>query len=200
MAYNVHRIGDLGQLGECEPFFIDHYQWTKGEKPKAYGKMGLLENYGLVVSMAAAERNPLRTYTEENTPVYKDSALEAFLSFPGELGNQSYLNFEMNANGALLSAFGTTKERVFLRDFTRLRAVCEAKIEENTWEILLKIPMELICSLFRTEPLQRGDSFNCNFYKICETPEYEHYGSFAPIISERPNFHLPEFFETAVIV
>lgn len=200
MAYNVHRIGDLGQLGKCEPFFIDRYQWTKGEKPKAYGKMGLLENYGLVVSMTAAERNPLRTYTEENTPVYKDSALEAFLSFPGELGNQSYLNFEMNANGALLSAFGTTKERMFLRDFTRFQAVCEAKIEENTWGILLKIPMELIGSLFQIEPLQRGGSFTCNFYKICETPEYEHYGSFAPIISERPNFHLPEFFETAVIV
>ncbi len=34
----------------------------------------------------------------------------------------------------------------------------------------------------------------CNFYKISEDPAVEHYISFSPIDSEKPNFHLPVFF------
>ncbi|SHO48396.1 carbohydrate-binding family 9-like protein [Anaerocolumna xylanovorans] len=200
MAYRVYTITDLEQLEECAVFCIDHYQWTQGGKPKAYGRMGLLKDYGLIISMTAIEANPLRTFTKENDPVYMDSALEAFLSFSGAHGNQKYMNFEMNANGALLSAFGTVTERKFINEYTGLRALCETNIEKDRWTVLLKIPMELTCSLYGREPLQSGDSFTCNFYKICETPEYEHYASFAPIISEKPNFHLPEFFKEAVIV
>lgn len=199
MAYCVKTITDLEQLEECEVFNIDHYQWTEGEKPKAYGRMGFLKDYGLVISMTAMEADPLRSYTKENDPVYKDSAMEAFLSFSGVLGNREYMNFEMNANGALLSAFGTVAERRFINEYTALRAVCEANIEEDRWTVLLRIPMELIGSLCKRTP-QAGESFTCNFYKICEMREYEHYASFAPIISKTPNFHLPEFFKEAVIV
>jgi len=105
----------------------------------------------------------------------------------------------MNANGALLSAYGTAKDRKFLITHTSRRAMCEAKLEEVSWQVILKIPMELICELYQIKPLQQGDSFTCNFYKLCETPGFEHYASYAPIRSEKPNFHLPEFFEKAVI-
>lgn len=50
------------------------------------------------------------------------------------------------------------------------------------------------------KPLKAGDQFTCNFYKICESKQLEHYASFAPIISDKPNFHLPQFFEAAIIV
>ncbi len=199
MAYHVHTITSLDQLGECDLFHIDHYQWTKEISPKAFGRMGLLKNYGLVITMTSMEQNPLRIYTEDDDRVYDDSGLEAFFNFSVDQEDRKYLNFEMNANGALLSAFGTAKDREFLRNITELRARCEASIHESSWSVILKIPMELICTMFDRKPLRQGDSFTCNFYKICETPGLEHYASFSPIISEKPNFHLPEFFETAII-
>ncbi len=70
----------------------------------------------------------------------------------------------------------------------------------DSWSVLLKVSMEMICNIFSIEPLKTGDSFTCNFYKICESKNPEHYASYAPIVSDRLNFHLPQFFETAVIV
>jgi hypothetical protein len=198
--YKVHTITDLEQLEECEKFCIDHYQWIDGEKPEVYGRMGLLEGYGLVILMTAAERNPIKTFTKDNDPVYEDSAMEAFLNFSAESTGQSYLNFEMNANGAMLSQFGTSKERELITYDKERKAVCEVSLKEDSWSVLLKIPMGLIEGFFGREPLQSGDSFTCNFYKVCQKPGQEHYGSFAPINSEKPNFHLPEFFQRAVII
>lgn len=200
MAYQVRRIIELEQLKDCDVFQIDHYQWTEGNKPKAYGQMALLADYGLVISMTAVERDPLRTFTEDDDPVYRDSGLEAFLNFAPNQIPQHYLNFEMNANGALLSQFGTSGTRKSLTSLSTVKASCEAIIEDTTWNVLLKIPMELICSMYTIKPLQQGDSFTCNFYKVCEASGIEHYASHAPINSDTPNFHLPEFFTQAIVV
>lgn len=200
MAYQVHTITELNQLQECEVFHINHDYWVRGYQPEAFGRMGFLKDYGIVISMTAMEKEPLCTYTQENDPVYMDSGLEAFLCFSQSPSDMRYLNFEMNANGAMLSAFGMPRERSFLAELTQRRAVCEAIREASSWSVLLKIPMELICSMYQREPLQPGDSFTCNFYKICETPSHEHYLTYAPLMSDKPNFHLPEFFEKATII
>lgn len=200
MAYQVRIITELKQLMDCDTIQINHYQWTKGNKPKAYGKMALLFDYGLVISMSAIESNPLRTFTMDDDPVYKDSGLEAFLNFDPDKTKQRYLNFEMNANGALLSQFGTSISRKNLASITSIKASCEATVETSSWSVLLKIPMELICRVYSIKPLQQGDVFTYNFYKICESPGFEHYASHAPIKSNVPNFHLPEFFVQAIIV
>jgi hypothetical protein len=199
MIYHVKTITSVDQMEQCENFHIDHFQWTKSYKPKAYGKMAFIEDFGFVISMTAVEKDPLRTYMENDDPVYKDSGLEAFFNFATEQVDKCYLNFEMNANGALLSAFGDNINRIKLSQLTEICASCSAKIEEGSWSINLVIPMELICNLYHISPLHKGDSFTCNFYKISEDPSIEHYASFAPIDSLKPNFHLPEFFETAVI-
>jgi hypothetical protein len=199
MTYRVRIIQTIEQLEECEIFHIDHYQWTEDIGPKAYGKMALLDGYGLVISMTAIENNPLRSYIVDDDPVYRDSALEAFLNFAPEQEEQRYLNFEMNANGAILSQFGTAKRRKSLSTLTPLKATCEALIEASSWHVLLKVPMELICSMYESQPLKKGDSFTCNFYKICETSGKEHFGSYAPIDNATPNFHLPEFFAGAIV-
>ncbi len=48
--------------------------------------------------------------------------------------------------------------------------------------------------------LNIGSNFWCNFYKISEAAKIEHYASYAPIRTEVPSFHLPEFFATADVV
>lgn len=200
MAYQVHIINTLEELEQCELFHINHYQWVEGYQPKAFGRMGLLRDFGLVISMTAMESNPLTTYTEDNDPVYLDSALEAFLNFTPKREIPYYINFEMNANGAMLNDMGIVGDRKSVFTNVPFRGSCKVIREADSWSVLLKIPMVMICNIFGIQPLQSGDYFTCNFYKICESIELEHYASYAPIVSEKPNFHLPQFFETAVIV
>lgn len=115
------------------------------------------------------------------------------------IAKEGYMNFEMNANSALLSGFGVKPNRKRIRDLTDLRASCDVRIDENSWNAVLKVPMELICDIYNIKPLGKGDSFTCNFYKICEDPSIEHYASFSPINNPTPNFHLPQFFAKAII-
>lgn len=200
MTYEVKVINNIDELKDCPTFLIDQYQWTKEYKPEAFGQMALLENYGLVISMTAIESNPLRTYKEDDDPVYKDSALEAFLNFLPEDIEFGYMNFEMNANGALLGGFGVKPNRSRIKELTQLSASCNSVINEQSWNAILKIPMELISELYHIKPLSKGDIFTCNFYKIAEDPSIEHYASYARINNPTPNFHLPQFFAKAIIV
>jgi len=160
--------------------------------------MAFLENYGIVVSMTAKEKDPLRKFMNDEDPVFQDSGLEAFFNFNPEVTTE-YINFEMNANGALLSGFGVKPNRKRLHQLTDRHALCEAKMEADFWKVFLHVPMELISEIYHIDALKKGDRFTCNFYKICEDPSIEHYASYAPIISEKPNFHLPEFFGEAIL-
>lgn len=198
MIYHVHIINNIEELDRCELFHIDHYQWVEKYQPKAFGRMGLLRDFGLVISMTAMESDPLTTYTEVDDPVYRDSALEAFFNFTPLREIPYYMNFEMNSDGAMLNAIGTVGDRKSVS--VPWRGNCKVSRTADSWSVLLKVPMEIICKMFDIEPFKVGDRFTCNFYKICENSELEHYASYAPVISEKPNFHLPQFFETAIIV
>ncbi len=197
--YPVLTIESLEQLNQCPKFLIDQYKWQKEYEVQAYGQMALLKGYGLIISMTAIEENPLTTYTKDNDPVYKDSCMEAFLNFEPKDLRVGYFNFEMNSYGAILSGFGPIGNRKRVHEITQYAPICTAKKERDTWSILLKVPMELICDVYKIQPLKPGDQFACNFYKISETPSIEHYGSFAPITYPKPNFHLPQFFANAKI-
>ncbi len=199
MAYHVKIIDNVDKIDTCELFQINHYQWSGSYRPKAYGRMGMIEKECIIISLTAEEKDPLYRYRKNDDPVYRDSALEVFLNFSPEKEQVRYLNFEMNSFGAMLSAFGGNQNRKFLRQLTPLEASCEAQIEEDSWSILLRVPMKLICKLYDIEPLSRGDRFTCNFYKISEDPTIEHYASYAPVDNPVPNFHLTEYFGEAVI-
>jgi hypothetical protein len=196
--YEVKNIPTIEQLKDCPVFRIDHHQWIQDYMPLAYGQMALLGNREIVVSLTAIETNPLRKYTENEDPVFKDSGLEAFFNFNTEL-TRAYFNFEMNANGALLSGYGENRSRRTVSQVSAWHAVCTAEIAEHSWSVLLRIPMELICEVYQREPLKKGDTFTCNFFKISEDPSIEHYVSYMPVNSDVPNFHVPESFGSAVI-
>lgn len=197
--YQIKIIKELEQIKDCPVCCIDNYQWTNDYRPEAYAQIALLENEGLVVSMTAIEQNPLRRYTKENDPVYEDSGLEVFINLAPNNEKSEYMNFEMNAYGTLLSQFGTNKNRRFLSELTSCRAICEAKISEQDWNVLLQIPMELICEINSGKQLKQGDKITFNCYKISEDPSIEHYASYSPIQNPIPNFHLPQFFKEAII-
>jgi len=154
--------------------------------------------------MASISKDPLRAYENDLDPVYRDSAMEAFFMFESEKersGLATYLNFEANANGALLAAYG--KDRTYRTCFTKEELkgfACEAQILEDRWTIRFRIGIDILEKIYGPLHLQAGSTFTCNFYKISEAKEIEHYASYSPIKTTIPSFHLPEFFAMAEIV
>lgn len=203
LQYQVKKIKEKSEIEQCEKFSINQYMWNSKQAPTAYGWMGYVDGEGLFVKMVCEEENPRRTYTKHNDPVYEDSAMEIFLCFPeaGEtLSNECmYTNFEINSNGAMLANFGKGRQnRKSISEEQFKQTGVKAQVKAKKWELQVLFPesyLEEICDFKR---VKNGASFYCNFYKICETEEDLHFGSYSPIESERPNFHLPVCFAEAM--
>lgn len=226
MEYQVRQIHRKEELAQCEVFHIDQYNWGGSYQPKTYGRMGLLKNRedeGFLIEMVCEESNPVRTYEKQNDPVYLDSAMEAFLCFGTKecqgLQEPCYMNFEMNANGAMLASIGCQRiNRVNLSDEIRKQVLCTPAIHEDRWMLTLWIPLTVIDTLYCNDSsaesgnagdsipkeslhLGVGSTFTCNFFKLKESEgETQHFASFSPIDYPEPNFHLPEYFARAVII
>lgn len=204
MEYRVKRILEKAEIETCERFDITQYMWDSRQTPKAYGWLGYIEGTGFCAKLVCEEQSPKCIYKNHREAVYKDSAMEVFLAFPkkGEAltNDVMYVNFEMNSAGALYAAYGAgRKNRSFLTEEMYALTECKSVKEAEKWSVEAVIPevfLEEICDL---DGLLNGDAFYCNFYKISESEEIEHYGSFSPIESETPNFHLPVCFAKAFV-
>ena len=82
-----------------------------GEDSKNIWLYWICKRRRIYLKLVCLEKNPLRIYKEDQDPVYKDSAVEAFFRFNSGDGSRQdiYLNFEMNANGAILAGYGKNK-------------------------------------------------------------------------------------------
>ncbi len=198
----VEIIKNVAELESITPFHVDHLLWGTKSIPKTYGYIGFVPGDAFYLKMICEEREPLCTYTHDMDPVYRDSAMEAFFQFESKIERLQavYLNFETNSGGALLAGCG--KERIYRSYFTKdmCRALqSSAKVEKDLWTWEMKLPVSILEEIYGPLHLEEGSTFTCNFYKISETKEIEHYASYSPILSEIPSFHLTEFFETAII-
>lgn len=205
MKYQIHKIENKTQIEGCEPFSIRQYMWNSKIEPKTYGWMGYIVDEGLFVKMICEEAQPKREHTNHREMVCEDSAMEIFLAFTEEeeiLTNDSmYLNFEINANGAMYAKYGKgRKNRTFLTDEQYEMTGCKAVMEENRWMVEVLFPETFLKKVCDFEKIKEGKEFYCNFYKIAECEPILHFGSYSPIENETPNFHLPVFFAKAEII
>lgn len=204
MKLEVGIIERKEQLTELPPFRVENALWGTGDFPAMYGYIGFIPGDGFYLRMVCEEKDPLRKYSNANDPVYQDSAMEAFLMFEpvhSRMSKEIYLNLEVNANGALLAGYGAKRTyRSYFTGTDHEAFECHAEIHENDWCAELKIPVWLLEHLYGPLELGDGSYFTCNFYKISETKECEHYVSYSPILSSVPSFHMPEFFADAEIV
>ena len=110
MEYIVKKINQKSEIEQCEKFSINQYMWNSTQSPKMYGWMSYLDNKGLYVKMVCEEKDPKRVFKQHRDRVCEDSAAEVFLAFTEEneaLTNDCmYINFELNANGALYAKYG----------------------------------------------------------------------------------------------
>ncbi len=75
----------------------------------------------------------------------------------------------------------------------------KAAVEENKWYLRYFSRKNISKKSCDFEEIKKGRSFYCNFYKISESEEILHFGSYSPIESEKPDFHLPVCFAEAVM-
>lgn len=203
-SIKVETIRSREELEEVTPFQVDNLLWGTKKIPKTYGYLGFVPNDGFYLKMICEEADPLRTYTKDQDPVYQDSAMEAFFLFESgkeRLPKPTYLNFEANANGALIAEYGT--ERTYRTRFgkeTRRAFECKALMEEGKWSVSLRVPITALEEVYGSLSLGVGSTFSCNFYKLSETAAVEHYAAYALIPTKIPSFHMPEYFAEVEIV
>ena len=144
----IKVINSKDELEALEPFRVEYLLWGTKRIPKTYGYLGFVRDEGFYLKMVCEEKEPLRTYENVLDPVYRDSAMEAFFQFEHENGGRRitpYLNFEVNANGALLAGYGSGRTyRTYFSKEQLPAFECEAVIEEERWSFQMRIPLEIL--------------------------------------------------------
>ena len=170
---------------------IDSYVWDgTGYCPEGRAYVAY-DGEGLHVRMCALEKSVSAEVRAFNGEVYQDSCLEFFLK-PFE-DDGRYLNIEVNAAGAGLIGIGAGRfDRRRLSEPPEGMEICASRHRENWWAISYVIPWAFIRAEFGRVP-EPGDVMRGNFYK-CDETLHPHFGSWAPVVNFRPDFHLPEWF------
>lgn len=198
MYYTIPRITHIDDISSCPVLPIQNFHWRCTQYPRAFGCLAVLNHEAFVIRLSCAESSPRKTYTEHFSPVYKDSALEVFFQFDTDSG--IYINFEFNANGAVLAMSGHQRDDRYRMDSASIEALnIKAEESEDGWSITFILPLFVIQKVIPGFSLKSGQTFKFNFYKISESHDIEHYASLTEIHSDTPDFHRPCDFADAVI-
>lgn len=201
----VRRVEDFGHDGpgpepwaSLHPVAIDRYLWlTNGYRPVVEARLCWSAKFLYVRFRVGEKKAPVR-YTKFQDPVYKDSCVEFFVDmFPeARLG---YVNFEMNAAGALLAAFGPDRghrEPLWPEDLAGMSVVTgegDWPGVGDSWQVGYNVPLALFRKLYGQD-VRLGHRAAANFYKCGDETPVPHYGAWSPVGTPAPDFHRPEFF------
>jgi hypothetical protein len=143
--------------------------------------------------MSCKEENPKAVYTEFYDEVWLDSTMEFFFG----VKDGDYINCEMNSIGTSLIGVGDGRDgRRRIDEYCDIPKVTAEK-KDGWWSVSTLFTYEMIEKVFGKNILEEG--FVGNLYKVGEHTASPHYGMWAPIDWEKPDFHRPEFFGDFVI-
>lgn len=185
MEYMVKRMA-APDWDEVQRVKLTDVGWLPPAQVRAWAQL-CHDGVTLYVRLEA-EESPIRaTLTGKLDQVCDDSCLEFF--FAPDWEDQRYFNFEFNFLGALNLGFGGLRP-------SRVRQIVK-KPEElfrpepfetgKGWGICYQIPAEFVRRYF--PDFQLTGTGGCNFYKCGDRTERPHYMSWAPMMTEKPDFH-----------
>lgn len=141
-------------------------------------------------------------YTD-NSPVSEDSCVEFFVSPHPE--SEVYWAFELNCVGTINAARCTRRNectpltREMLQQIRRYASVGTRPFQEVEgsfiWNVAVAIPLAVLGIDYSGTPVAMRGNFN----KCAEATSQPHYLSWAPIRTETPDFHRPEFFGDIIL-
>lgn len=187
----------LEENGQCSKIEILNWPEQFNYNPITYfcvarSSTAFFINYTVKGSMLKA------VYTEDQSPVHEDSCVE-FFCMP-EVAD-SYTNFEFNCIGVCSASKrkGRSEDVVpFSKEematIERFSSIGKKPFKEMEgifeWELTVKIPFDLM----QIDPKNLPAKIRANFYKCADDTNSVHFVSWAPIATENPDFHRPEFF------
>ena len=208
--YVVHRLpGDYFPAerpdvwAAVEPLMITSYLWLNNPyQPRVEIRLGHTPDF-LYLSFRVGEHRVRASFTRFQDPVCKDSCVEFFVDGCPEK-SRGYINFEANALGTMLIAFGRDRherrplsvaEVAGLEIRPSLAAPVDGDIGPDGWTLDYRIPAGLFERLCGAR-LGPGSRAAANFYKCGDDTAVPHYGAWSPVGTPTPDFHRPEFFGT----
>jgi hypothetical protein len=192
----------------AEPLEIAHFR-PEGSNHRPRVRARLLHDGATLSGLFRVEDRHVRSvHTRFGEPVYQDSCVEIFLQ---PKAGRGYLNFEMNAGGALLASHVTDHRRTpeGFAAFTRLTEedgrqvavrsslppVVEPEIEGPVdWQLAFSIPATLLEKYVGPIGPLAGQEWRANLYKCGDRTSHPHWASWSPV--DALNFHLPHCFGT----
>jgi len=146
--------------------------------------------------------------TEDNGRQWEDSCVEVFIEDPD---GSRYYNFEINPLGKVLACSGADRNKRSPRPKEEMKQILrftqndffgqgDDHPEEATptkdlegvqsWRVGIVIPFRLI----GLDPGRLPEKIRANFYKCGDKTAHPHFLSWNPVLTEKPDFHRPEFF------
>lgn len=143
---------------------------------------------GISVLMHTAEKDLKAECTEHNGSVYLDSCMEFFLK--PDPWSIYYFNFEINPKGIAHIGFGKDRYGRQLIDTDRAVFDIESIPEDGNWTLKFYIPDSFLLRYVSTV----ASVCKANLYKCGDKGGKNHYGTWSPVETPAPDFHLPDFF------
>ena len=188
------------------------YPWEdSGHHPRTQARI-LYDDSNLALIFRVEDRYVRAVSENFGDPVSNDSCVEFFVS-PYAMGQtDAYFNFEFSCGGTmLLRRCSSTAEREWGRSNGMLAEsdasivtvagtlprIVEPEITEpTTWCLEYHIPLALFHRYFiDCPPPSAGTEWKANFYKCGNLTSHPHFGAWAPIETDSPSYHNPEYFQ-----
>jgi len=177
---------------------LDHRNWVPVDGVEAsfdirHRSTSILLNYFV------SERQVRAVNTGFNSPVWEDSCVEFFIRLEDD---HNYYNFEFNAIGTVLGAYGPDRNNrkwlpvESLREITTTPSLGKGIIEtlegKLSWTLEIVIPVTVLVHSGITDI--SGQQAHANFYKCGDKLKQPHFLSWQPVLTDHPNFHSPKHF------
>lgn len=172
---------------------INKINWQGyGHIPETTGRL-LYNEYGIYVRLQTDESPLLARYSKQNDPVCRDSCMEFFFR-PNE-NDSRYLNFEFNPFGTMYLAIRTSRHDAVYPEKDKNYFNVESYVDDKSWVLQFCIPFEFIDEIFGCHT----KTIYGNLYKCGDETQNKHFATYYPVITEKPDYHRPEFFGKFVL-
>jgi hypothetical protein len=186
--------------GLSEPQRLDCLNWPAWPyKPSVEFRIGY-DDDGIRLEWTVEEQTIRALQGLPGGEVYEDSCVEFF--FKPSADDPHYYNFEWNAIGNLCVSWRTGRFDAepapgTVYELVRAEASCGLlpfgeRQAKGPWTLKVFIPLK---ALWKT-PFEslRGLQARANFYKCGDGLTVPHFVTWAPIATEKPDYHRPEYF------
>lgn len=195
---NTEEIKAVFKSGKAAKYAISSCNWPSQFPYKPDVTVEIAHNGSHIILNYLVTEKELRMTQPDDGNIWEDSCVEMFIMPFPESG--IYYNFEINCAGNMLIGLGKDRSTRFrlnqlMLDMVGRRVAVNPQNNDgsNTWNLMVSIPKDIFVVNKFIETLS-GLKCRGNFYKCGDKLQDPHFLSYAPIKTENPDFHRPEFF------